>query len=109
MQCDDQSQSFDAVIVALPAPQAAEVLSQQETVAQYLRQIPYAGCSVAIVTVDQSQIRRPVEGFGFVVPEIEKRKILAVSFSSAKYTGRAPEGKVIMRVFVGGACHPECG
>ncbi|RCS54730.1 protoporphyrinogen oxidase [Bremerella cremea] len=107
VQCDGQTQLFDAVIVALPAPQAAEVLAQQETIAHYLRQIPYAGCSVAIVTVDQAQIRRPVEGFGFVVPEIENRKILAVSFSSAKYPGRAPDGKVIMRVFVGGACHPE--
>ncbi len=107
VESDGETQAFDAVIVALPAPQAAEVLSQQEKIAGYLRQIPYAGCSVAIVTVDQSQIRWPVEGFGFVVPEIENRKILAVSFSSAKYPGRAPEGKVIMRIFVGGACHPE--
>lgn len=107
VQYGKEEEVFDAVIVALPAPQAAEVLSEQAAIANYLRQIPYAGCSVAIVTVDQSQIRKPVEGFGFVVPEIEKRKILAVSFSSAKYPGRAPEGKVILRVFVGGACHPE--
>lgn len=107
VQHDGEEQCFDAVIIALPAPQAAEVLSPHENLAKFLRQIPYAGCSVAIVTVDQSQIRKPVEGFGFVVPEIENRKILAVSFSSAKYAGRAPKGKVIMRVFVGGACHPE--
>lgn len=100
-------QTYDAVVVALPAPQAARVLSEQPTLTQQLSQIPYAGCSVAIVCVDRSQISKPVEGFGFVVPEIENRKILAVSFSSFKYPGRAPKGKVMMRVFVGGACHPE--
>ncbi|PQO42069.1 protoporphyrinogen oxidase [Blastopirellula marina] len=107
VQWDGGQQTYDAAVVAVPAPQAAKVLSEQPTLTQQLSQISYAGCSVAIVCVDRSQIGKPVEGFGFVVPEIENRKILAVSFTSFKYPNRAPEGKVMMRVFVGGACHPE--
>ncbi len=102
-----QSLEFDAVIMALPAPHAAKTLEAFPVLAENLQAIPYAGCSVAILAVDEKQIRRPVAGFGFVVPEIENRKILAGSFSSTKFPGRAPEGKVVIRVFVGGACHPE--
>src|SRR5262249_44969549 len=45
--------------------------------------------------------------FGFVVPAIERRRILSASFSSVKFRGRAPEGKVLIRVFLGGALQPE--
>jgi protoporphyrinogen/coproporphyrinogen III oxidase len=48
-----------------------------------------------------------MDGFGFVVPLVENRKILSGSFSSVKYPGRAPEGKVLVRAFIGGACQAE--
>ncbi|MBA2115454.1 protoporphyrinogen oxidase [Bremerella alba] len=107
LQAAEQTHAFDAVVMALPAPQASQVLGGFPVLAENLQAIPYAGCSVAILVVDEKQIGRPVAGFGFVVPEIERRKILAGSFSSAKFPGRAPDGKVVIRVFVGGACHPE--
>jgi len=107
VQCKDQQEVFDAVVVALPAPKAAEVLDSQSQLAASLSEINYAGCNVAIIAVDESQITKPIRGFGFVVPEIETRRVLAVSFSSYKFEGRVPQGKVILRVFVGGACHPE--
>ena len=47
------------------------------------------------------------DGFGFVVPKIERRRILACSFSSRKFPGRAPDGCVLLRVFLGGAQQPE--
>ena len=49
----------------------------------------------------------PLDGFGAVVPAIEGRSILAVSFLSVKFPRRAPAGTVLMRVFVGGATQPE--
>ncbi len=49
----------------------------------------------------------PLNGFGFVVPAVEKRSILACTFSSVKFPGRAPEGKVLLRAFLGGAFHPQ--
>ncbi|QDU76646.1 Protoporphyrinogen oxidase [Bremerella volcania] len=107
VRTSSEKHAFNAVIMALPAPAASKVLHAFPVLAENLEAIPYAGCSVAILAVDEKQITRPVAGFGFVVPEIENRKILAGSFSSAKFPGRAPDGKVIIRVFVGGACHPE--
>ncbi len=50
---------------------------------------------------------RAPDSFGFVVPAIEKRKIMACTFSSLKYPGRAPEGHLLLRAFVGGALQPE--
>jgi oxygen-dependent protoporphyrinogen oxidase len=46
-------------------------------------------------------------GFGFVVPIGERRRILAASMASAKFPGRAPPGKLLARVFLGGALQPE--
>lgn len=109
VEVNGQASQFDGVIVAAPAPHAANLLRGEAELAKELEAIPYAGCSLVILTVDQSQIERPIRGFGFVVPEIENRKILAASFASYKFPDRAPEGKVVIRVFVGGACHPELG
>jgi oxygen-dependent protoporphyrinogen oxidase len=74
--------------------------------AELLGRIPGAGCSVVLVGVRREQIKHPLDGFGFVVPAIEGRKIIACSLSSVKFAGRAPEGKALLRVFVGGALQP---
>ena len=50
---------------------------------------------------------QPPDSFGFVVPAIEKRKIMACTFSSLKYPGRAPEGAILLRAFVGGSLQSE--
>ncbi|MGH8012250.1 MAG: protoporphyrinogen/coproporphyrinogen oxidase, partial [Candidatus Binataceae bacterium] len=50
---------------------------------------------------------RPPVGFGFVVPVIEGRRIIAGSFSSLKFAGRAPAGLVLARAFIGGALQAE--
>jgi oxygen-dependent protoporphyrinogen oxidase len=49
----------------------------------------------------------PLDGMGFVVPAIEKRQLIACSFSSVKFAGRAPQDTVLLRAFVGGALQPE--
>jgi oxygen-dependent protoporphyrinogen oxidase len=107
LQIKEECLAFDGVIIATPAPQAAKLLVGVPALAEDLGAIPYAGCALAILVVDQSQIERPIRGFGFVVPEIENRRILAASFASYKFPDRAPQGIVVIRVFVGGACHPE--
>ena len=50
---------------------------------------------------------KPPDAFGFVVPAIEQRKIIAGSFSSLKFEGRAPEGFVLARVFLGGVLQSD--
>src|SRR5690606_12727383 len=52
------------------------------------------------------QVETPLRSFGFVVPQVENQMILSCSFSSEKYAGRAPDGTLLMRVFIGGAMQP---
>ncbi|MCM2373240.1 protoporphyrinogen oxidase [Aporhodopirellula aestuarii] len=95
----------DAVIVAAPAAHAASILSSVDAqVSDELGGIEYASCAVVSLAFRRDQIGHPLGSFGFVVPQIEDHLILSCSFSSEKYEGRAPEGTVLMRVFIGGAC-----
>lgn len=103
-----ESFDCDAVIVTTPAPVAATLLEAVDAqLAEGLRTIPYAGSVVVLAGYRREQITHPLDGFGFVVPEREGRDILACSFSSVKYPGRAPEGCELLRVFLGGAGRPE--
>lgn len=102
------SESFDAVIVATPAPKASRLVEPADPqLAAELSGIEYTGTAVVSVAYRREQIAHALDGFGFVVPAIENRRILAGSFSSNKYEGRAPDGTVLLRVFVGGACQGE--
>lgn len=101
-------EDFDAVIVATPAYRAAEAVREIcPGAAAALDEIEYASTAIVVSGHRLTDVAHPVEAFGLVVPAIEKRRILAVSFTSRKFPGRAPEGCVQMRTFVGGAMQPE--
>ena len=99
---------FDSLIIATPAAVAASLLSSVDgELARELSLIEYAGCAIAVLGYDRAQIRHPINSFGFVVPAVEGRSILSASFSSVKFPGRARDGKVLIRVFLGGALQPD--
>jgi oxygen-dependent protoporphyrinogen oxidase len=98
----------DAVCLALSAPVAGEVLgSVDPTLSDELKGIPYASPVTVNLAYQRPHVRHALDGFGFVVPAIEGRALLACTFSSVKFAGRAPEGAVLLRAFLGGALHPE--
>lgn len=99
----------DAVIVALQASQASRLLKEVDTeLAENLGSIPCAGVAIVVSAYHRDDLSRmPSRGFGCIVPIAERRKILAVSFASEKFSGRAPEDIVLLRTFVGGAIQPE--
>lgn len=108
VQTSQQSETFDAVILAVKAPVAGRLLFTVSTaLATDLSHIPYAGAALVVMGVRREQVAHPLDGFGLVVPAVENRRILAASFSSIKFAGRAPEGSVLIRVFVGGALQPQ--
>jgi oxygen-dependent protoporphyrinogen oxidase len=72
-----------------------------------LAAIEYAGCAVVNLAYRREQLAGPLDGFGFVVPRVEGRRILAASYLSEKFPGRAPDNGVLTRVFLGGALAPE--
>jgi oxygen-dependent protoporphyrinogen oxidase len=101
-------ESFDGVLIATPVSRAATLVQESNPrLSNLLGQIECAGASVVVIAFRDDQFAAPLEGFGFVVPAIEGRAILSVSYSSRKYPGRAPEGFSLLRVFVGGALQPE--
>lgn len=98
----------DAVCLALPAYTSASLLREVDAeLAAELDAIPYASTATINLAYRRTDIPHPLDGFGFVVPAIEHRAILACTFSSVKFAGRAPEGFALLRAFVGGALQPE--
>jgi len=99
---------FDRVIVATPSHMAARLLAAVDAeLAPLLDGIEHSGTAIVSVGYAREQIDHPLNGMGVVVPAVERSPILACSFSSQKYAHRAPEGKVLLRVFAGGARRPE--
>jgi oxygen-dependent protoporphyrinogen oxidase len=98
----------DAVIIAAPAFAAAEMLAPVANgAAAELLKIAYASTATVSLAYRRQDFPRPPDSFGFVVPVVEQRKIMACTFSSLKYPGRAPEDHILLRAFVGGALQPE--
>jgi protoporphyrinogen/coproporphyrinogen III oxidase len=99
---------FDGLILATPSWMTAKLLEPIDAqLAGDLAAISHEGTAIVSLGYADSQIGHPLDGMGAVVPAIEQSPILAISFSSRKYAHRAPEGKTLLRVFVGGARNAE--
>ena len=94
----------DRVIVAAETHVAARLLRYTDpALATLLGEIPYASSATISLGYRRADVPHPLDGFGFVVPRTERRALLACTFASVKYPGRAPAGHTLLRAFVGGA------
>lgn len=101
---DGSGLAADAVVLATPAFAAGRMLEPfAPELARRLEGIGYTSAATVNLAWRASDCESVPRGFGFVVPSIERRKIIAATFSSLKFAGRAPEGKILMRAFLGGA------
>ena len=97
-----------AVVVASPAYVAADLLRNLDSaLAGLCEGIPYASAGTIALAFTRNAVAHPLNGSGFVVPRVENTGILAGSWLSSKWPGRAPEGHVLLRAFVGGARDPR--
>ncbi len=97
----------DAVVLAVPGHAAARLVEPLDAdAAALLRSVPYASSVTVNLAYDRAAIRHPLDGFGFVVPRVEGRRILACTFSNVKFPVRAPAAAALLRVFMGGATDP---
>jgi oxygen-dependent protoporphyrinogen oxidase len=104
----DAAVEADAVVLACAAWTSAELLQPLDALlAATLAGIPYASSAIVTLAVRASDLPRGLPGFGFVVPAVERRDLLASTFSSRKWAGRAPDGFELLRGFVGGVRRPE--
>ncbi len=102
------SETFDELISALPANVAGDLFQEAAPeIAALYQKIDLSGVALITVAFRNEQIKRPMLGMGYVVPEIENSMIIAGSFSSYKYPHRAPEGTTMIRFFTGGARNPR--
>jgi oxygen-dependent protoporphyrinogen oxidase len=107
-QSGNQVIEADAVCLAIPSYAAASLLHENDPgLSRLLNQISYASTATINLAYRRADVPHPLDGFGFVVPLIEKRSILACTFSSVKFPGRAPGDHVLLRAFAGGALQPE--
>jgi oxygen-dependent protoporphyrinogen oxidase len=72
-----------------------------------LASITYPPVAVLVLGFRREDVTHPLDGFGFLVPEIERRHVLGVVFSSTLFAGRAPDGHVLLTTFVGGVRNPD--
>lgn len=109
VKCSDGSEyEADQVIVASPAFAAAEMLAGLDGgIAGVLQQIPYASMTVICFGYGRDQIKRSLDGFGYLIPKKEGLSTLGTLWDSSMFENRAPEGKVLLRSMMGGACFPE--
>jgi protoporphyrinogen/coproporphyrinogen III oxidase len=98
----------DAICLAVPAYVAAQLLTNiNQALATELHSIKYASTATINLAYRRAAINHPLDGFGFVVPYVEKRSLIACTFSNVKFPGRAPQDQVLLRAFVGGALQPK--
>lgn len=98
----------DAVLLAAPAYESATALDGLDPeLAGLLREIPYLSTGTVVLAYRRADVPHRLDAVGVILPKAEGRRILATTFISSKWEGRAPEGFALLRVFVGGDRDPR--
>jgi oxygen-dependent protoporphyrinogen oxidase len=104
---DSEPIPADDVVLCAPAYAAADALDGLDRdLANKLRQIPYVSTATVTVGFPRADVPHPLDASGLIIPKGEKRGVLAATFVSSKWVGRAPADVALMRVFVGGYRDP---
>lgn len=98
------SELYDGVIYAAPAHCADEMDLAFEggDRLKTLTSIDHPPVAVLALGFRREDVAHRLDGFGFLVPDVERRNVLGVIFSSTVFPGRAPAGHVLLTAFVGG-------
>jgi oxygen-dependent protoporphyrinogen oxidase len=98
----------DHVIIASAAYDAAEMVKGfDQALATQLNKIEWSSSATVSIAFQKGDVKVPLDGFGFIVPRAEGRRINASTYSSIKWIYRAPDDKILIRIFVGGGHHEE--
>ncbi|KAM0957911.1 hypothetical protein FF1_023276 [Malus domestica] len=108
-----QSLSVDAVVMTAPLCNVKEMnITKRGTLfpLDFFPEVTYVPVSVIITTFKKEDVKRPLEGFGVLVPSKEQKnglKTLGTLFSSMMFPDRAPSGLHLYTTFVGGSQNKE--
>lgn len=108
LESKEESTLADAVVIATSAAIAGGIVNAVDPLlTEQLTRITAASSAIVIQAIDCSQIERQFDGYGIIVPSALDRKVIATSFSSNKFSQRAPDGKLLIRTFIGGALQSD--
>jgi len=97
-----------AIVLATPAYITASLVQERDAeLARLCDAIHYASTATVTLAFSRAAVGHPLDGSGYVVPRTERNGILAASWLSSKWPNRAPEGRVLLRTFIGGARDPQ--
>ncbi len=100
---DGSNIETEAVVLATPAFESSEMTKDfDKQLSSTLGEIYYPSISVVCLGYRRDRIKRSLDGFGFLIPNREGRKILGTLWDSSIFPNRAPEGHVLLRSMLGG-------
>lgn len=98
----------DIVVLAAPAYAVSGMLAaMDDELSRVISEIPYPSVAVVCFGYRKEKLPSGLDGFGFLIPSREKRKVLGTLWDSSIFPNRVPEGSVLLRSMVGGARAPE--
>ena len=98
----------DHVMLAPAAYESAEMIKGMDAnLAAQMNTIEWSSSATVSIAFKKEDVKVPLKGFGFIVPRVEGRRINAATYSSIKWSYRAPDDTILVRVFVGGGHHEE--
>ena len=99
---DGATIAADAVVLATPAHVTARLVASLDPVlADAHAAIPYGSSALVTLAYPAAALARPLDGYGYVVPRAEGSDVLACTWTSSKWQGRAPAGQALVRVYLG--------
>jgi oxygen-dependent protoporphyrinogen oxidase len=102
-----EQMNFDAVVLTAPSYAAAEMVrTMDQALAERLSSVAWSSAATISLAFKKKDVPSDLRGFGFLVPRIEKRRVNAATWSSIKWSLRAPSDSLLVRCFVGGG-HDE--
>jgi len=105
---NNESSEFSSVVFATPSYVTKEILSSLDNqLSQMLAEIEWSSSATVSLAFKRKELKTKLPGFGFIVPRIENKRINASTWSSIKWSYRAPDDYVLIRSFVGGGHHEE--
>jgi oxygen-dependent protoporphyrinogen oxidase len=101
-------EKFDGVALCTPARATSRLIEALDTdAANEIGSVYYPPIAVVYASYKKEQVRVDPNGFGILIPGVEKRDILGALFTSSVFDGRAPEDEHLFTIFIGGSRRPE--
>lgn len=105
----DHMSVSDAVVVSV-GERELHTLPWPEDIGRRVSELPglhHPPVTTLVMGFRREQVAHPLDGFGMLIPLVERRRVLGAIFSSTIFSGRAPDGHVSLMIFMGGATMPE--